>query len=87
MRSKSNIRKRIASACQKFAEVSFEPYKEAYNFIKSLSDVGDIETYIATEGHQKTQLLKIRQTGLGRVISEERVLSTDLVSTPRIDHR
>lgn len=75
----------VTSARQKFEEVKFEPYKESFDFINMLINVGGFDVYIATEGVQETQLFKIRQTGLAEKISDQKVLSTGLVSTPEED--
>lgn len=77
--------KEISITVQKFKESHFPPYKEAVDFIKNIRNIGDIEVYVATEGHHETQLLKLRQSGINNILPEEYVLSTGLVSTPSID--
>ncbi len=66
----------------KFLSVDRYPFKEAFDFIKSLKDTGMYDLYIVTEGHPETQWMKIKSIGLSEYFKREHVLTTEDAANP-----
>jgi len=72
----------LRAAADAFWAVDAPPHPQARSCIEALRAMEDCEVYVATEGHEATQLHKLRCTGLDDLLPGHRLLSTGAASSP-----
>jgi FMN phosphatase YigB (HAD superfamily) len=70
----------IQPARRAFWEVDYSGYSQARASVQMLRATPGCEVYIVTEGHEETQLQKLKCAGLDDLFPRERVLSTSAAS-------
>jgi FMN phosphatase YigB (HAD superfamily) len=70
----------IQPARKEFWEVDYSGYSQARASVQMLRATPGCEVYVVTEGHEETQLQKLKCAGLDDLFPRERVLSTSAAS-------
>ncbi|HEY6174972.1 MAG TPA: hypothetical protein VIX73_11030 [Kofleriaceae bacterium] len=70
----------IEAAQRSFWEIDYPCYPQARSCVEMLRSIPGYEVYVVTEGHEETQVQKLKCSGLGDLFPRERVLSTGAAS-------
>jgi hypothetical protein len=72
---------------EQYWHVAFAPFGQTGEVFRTLRDVFGVAFYIATEGHQETQLRKVQVCGLQRFFPRHSILSTSAAADPHEETR
>jgi hypothetical protein len=70
----------IHAAQRSFWETDYPCFPQARSCVEMIRSMPGCEVYVVTEGHEETQVQKLRCSGLGDLFPRERVLSTGAAS-------
>lgn len=79
-RNLTRFKRAIQAGRSAFWEVDYPAYPQARSCVQMVKAMPGCQTFIVTEGHEKTQLSKVKCAGLSDVFPPEHVLSTGAAS-------